>query len=636
MGKICWVRLFVGQLAYLLQLGPQRLLRRVTLLVSALVAELGLNGGVVGVLLAHEPKGGEIVEGKVADDRVGDLGGVEAVHGLDELVAGAGIAGKSLVEDVSCIGDLDIGDLVLCVGDDLGDLSIEAGCDLPGSVADGIVGVHPPPAGTDLEAVEVVVEVSVGDVVVVLAEGMVAGMHGVVEDAAIDKGDEGDGRAVGQLLISHQDGIDKGLVVLGGGSHGVEGVVAVADIVADHREDGGDGLVGGAAGKKLNPLDKFGSAGTVDTQVLVVAVVATVELVEAGVDADHGAGDAGGVVGHVGVSSAPGKHGPVSLVLDEGEEVGEGCGVHLGDAENIRGDAEVGGGRVAEDGNAHGLGASAVQLLVGLAGGGVGSDDAVAVGIDECLAGVGGGVAAGVDSRIDVVAVLATPVASAKGGLGGEVVAVGVGEGEVVLDVAHAGDDGADVEGAQVLGAGHGMADLLAPLLDVGEVGFLAVRLSVEGGGAQLAAGEIGGGEQAADAGLGFAHSKGVADGVRALLVDHHLTNRGDQLVDSNIADVLQKAGEEAAEGGEGGLGVLVTELHGLLAEGNNKGANGAFTSTVGGGVGGRGPDEGECGGNHSRNQNGAGHDTNTNEGRMSSDTLRMSSGNVQNVNEQT
>ena len=231
---------------------------------------------------------------------------MEAVDGLDEVALGAAVGPDDLGEEVAGRVHLDVLELVLDVAGHLGELRVEGFGDAVGPVADALVRVHPSPAGARLEAVEVVVEGLIGDVLVEVADRMDARVHCLVQDAAVDEGGEDDDRVLRELRISREDRlVDRGVVLLWG-RHAVEVRAAVAHVVANHREEGEDRLVGVAVTREeVDPLDELADARAVDAQVLVVAVVAAVERLHLAVDGGHGASDGRGVLGAVAVASRP-------------------------------------------------------------------------------------------------------------------------------------------------------------------------------------------------------------------------------------------------------------------------------------------------------------------------------------------
>lgn len=394
--------------------------QRSSLLVEAsLVAEDGSDLGVVGVDSGQHLGVVvlEVLPEVIGHEGVGDLGRVEAVDGLDELPELTSVVGPLVDDGSERVVNVEGIEVVELLGTgNLGKDSVELALANGGHVAHGGVGVHPSPAGRGLEAVEVVVELSISDVVTGGSNGVDAVGESLVQDATISETSHEEVRSLGDVVgVQVAKSLHRVLVHLLGGGHAGKVVVAVANIVTDESQVDEQGVVEVVvAGEGLD--DSSGHrrrAGTVDSNVLEIAHRALVALdvleVEGG-DLGTGITDPFGLM----ISRRGGHVGPVQLVLQDLQQVTEGVSRNEVGVDPLRGDGEVSSGRISQNGDSVGLRASAQVLLVRVASRGVGSLDAVAVVIDiEGVSRVNRGTSR-MDGGIPIVTVLSTPSIAAE------------------------------------------------------------------------------------------------------------------------------------------------------------------------------------------------------------------------------
>ena len=224
----------------------------------------------------------------------------------------------------------------------------------------------------------------------------------------------------------------------------------------------------------------------------------------------------------------------------------------------------MGRGAVAERRDAHRVGAAAQLVLVVEASDGADAVNAIAVLIARRVSRV----AAGVGGAVAVVAVLSAPVGAAEGGDRREAVAVIVLEGEVVGDAADAGDNSANVEGAEVV-------DGVLNLEGGGHRLHLSLVLRDRHGAAR--------GEEAADGGVGLARAHRVADLVGGVAALEVLVDGGADEGERDVAHVFDASRHVAADGGEGVGGGLLLDLHRLRREGHHERARRALGAAIDG-----------------------------------------------------
>ena len=353
----------------------------------------------------------------VSHEGVGDLGRMETVDGLNELPELTATL-SPLVDDGSerIIDVEDVKVVELLSAGDVGKDSVELALANSGRVTNGGVGVHPSPAGRGLEAVEVVVELSVGDIVTSRSDGMDAVSQTLVQDAAISETSQEQVRALGDARgVQVAKGSHRVVVHLLGGGHASKVVVTIANIVTNESQVNEQGvIVGVVAGKGLDDLVGHRSrASTVDSNVLEIAHRALVTLDVLEVERGHLRTRVSDPL-RLMVARGSGHIRPIQLVLQNLQHVLERANADESRSDPLRGDGEVSSGGISKDGDSVGLGAGAQVLLVRVSSGGVSTLDAVAVVIDiEGIARMNGR-AARVDARIPIVTVLSAPSVSAE------------------------------------------------------------------------------------------------------------------------------------------------------------------------------------------------------------------------------
>ena len=114
---------------------------------------------------------------------------------------------------------------------------------LSGHITPCLIGVHPPKAGGDLQAVEVVIEGSIGDVVPIGPDWVYAVMEGVKQDAAIHQAVGNDDGPWRQVLVQVAERLEVVGVELLRGGHVINVVVPAANVVADELKHDEGGVV---------------------------------------------------------------------------------------------------------------------------------------------------------------------------------------------------------------------------------------------------------------------------------------------------------------------------------------------------------------------------------------------------------
>ena len=434
---------------------------------------------------------------------------------------------------------------------------------LRGEVAPRLIGIHPPEARGYLQAVEVVVEGGVGDVVAIGPDGVYAVVEGVVQDATVHQAVGDDDGPTWEILVQVAERLEVVGVELLRGGHVIDVRVPAAHVVADELKHDERRVVGLVPGIALDDVLRHGRrTGPVDGNVLVVPVVAPVNCPHPEVGGVHGASDP--APGGVGVGCGAGQHGPVQLVLQDEEDVLEGVHAEVPACEPLRGDVEVGPDAVAEDGRTH-LSCPFTQLrLVGLSRVRVRAVYAVAVGVDE---GVVRCVPARVDSGVRVGAVLPAPRGAAKRVQVGEVVVVNVVHGKVVVaepledlaDGLHDGD-AAEVRKIRPFRRGGSFPCRFDPLLCAG--GGEGKQVTHLPGGAR-------------------AHPDGQAHDVRGFLVLEQFDHLRAVIQDQHYARLLQPRWQELAEAGQRLGDRYVVYLGHLFHEARYDGARHALRAAI-------------------------------------------------------
>mmetsp|Transcript_11656 Transcript_11656/g.19865 ORF Transcript_11656/g.19865 Transcript_11656/m.19865 type:complete len:285 (+) Transcript_11656:170-1024(+) len=277
---------------------------------------------------------------------------MEAIDGLNELPGLTSLT-DPLVHDGAdgTVGVSHVKVLVVVVLDDLEVRETEVEGTVARLVAPVAVRVEPSPAGRDLKTVEIVVEISIGDVVSELADGVDSVVHGIPQNSSLSQTHKDHEGTLGKDSVEVVHGChDVGVKLLRGG-HVTKARVSVADVIAHEGILEDDGKVVELVTMEAihDAVGHGAGASTIDTNVLVITVSAEIPLADVLVGAEHGAaGMAGPVV--VSVARSGAHHGPVKLVGEDVDEIvvsggGDVCGCDvLGRGVKVR------GGTVSEDG----------------------------------------------------------------------------------------------------------------------------------------------------------------------------------------------------------------------------------------------------------------------------------------------